>query len=113
MHQRYMNYRKGREPLPSMAYFCLDLLERRAGGQIEASREFRISRQTLRKIAELSSVKGGMDERKAEGVGNDLSSGERQFLDRAVKRKIRRMAEKRFAPEGELPEISLSNLPPL
>ena len=113
MHQRYMNYRRGREPLPSMAYFCLDLLERRAGGQIEACREFRISRKTLKKIAELSSVKGGMDARKAKGVGNDLSSGERQFLDRAVKRLIRRMAEKRFTPDDELPEICLSDLPPL
>ena len=23
MHRRYMNYRQGREPLPSMAYFCV------------------------------------------------------------------------------------------
>ena len=35
--QRYNNYLDGKEPLPSMAYFCLTVLKNKAGGEMRAA----------------------------------------------------------------------------
>ena len=118
MHHRYMGYRKGREPLESMAYFCLNMLEdselligqrnRRA-----AAEQFNIDKSVLHKIGCLSSTKGGATARKREGTDQSLTPKERQFLDAAVKAIIRRVAERQRTPDGDLPVISWSELPSL
>lgn len=113
MHQRYMHYRQGREPLPAMAYFCLTVLERSAGGRPEAASTYRIGKRVLEKIAVLSTNKGGSEARKAGGISANLSPQERQFLQRAVRAIIRRAAEKAHSPNDKLPLIGMSNLPSL
>ncbi|MXY66745.1 MAG: hypothetical protein F4206_08790 [Gammaproteobacteria bacterium] len=123
MHQRYMGYRQQREPLPSMAYFCLSMLEdppitdsgnsRKRGARKDTAKRFGIDEHVLNRISELSSTKGGANARKRKGTGQPLTSGECNFLDRAVKAIIRRVAEREHTRNGNLPVLSLSEFPPL
>lgn len=124
MHQRYMGYRGKHEPLQSMAYFCLSMLEDPSPQQSSeerivrpkrkaAAERFDIDVSVLAEIGHLSTTRGGADARKREGTARSLSPGERHFLDRAVKAIIRRVAEREYAPRGKLPMISWSDLPPL
>ena len=115
MYRRYMGYRKGREPLASMASFCLTVLEaatgERKGRRAAAAKMYNIDRRILRKIAELSANRGGTEARKADGVATDFSSQECHFLEQAVQAVIRRMAEKAHSSGKQLPMISLSDMP--
>ena len=123
MYQRYMGYRKKHEPLQSMAYFCLSMLEdspaprsqerKRSRKRLAAASKYQIEEGVLVEIGRLSSTKGGREARKAGGVATELSPQERHFMTRAVKAIIRRAAEKAHAPDVPLPTISLSNLPSL
>ncbi len=120
MYDRYMNYRQGREPLPGMAFFCLTVLEdtvkphyaaRKIGKRKAASRYYRVEKGILDKIGEIASTRGGSSEaRKNEGVNQGLTEEERRFLDRAVRKIIRRVAEKACVPMAKLEEILLSDL---
>ena len=68
MYHRYEGYCLRREPLPSMAYFCLTMLTAMlCNGSKEASQKFSISRNVLEEVAKLSSYKGGFEARKAGG----------------------------------------------
>ena len=115
MFDRYMNHLRGREPLSSMAYFCLDLLLLRCGGDKKTTcREYQISRNVLEKIKQISSTKGGPSgARKGGGVSNVLTNEERRFLKETVERMIRRAAEKAHNPDADLPKITMSDLPPI
>ena len=117
MHQRYLGYRSGREPLASMANFCLTVLAastgKRNGSRPAAARMYNVDKQILAKIGELSAHRGGADARKAAGVAMEFSSEERHFLDRALKAIIRRVAQREHTPQGDLPKISWSDLPPI
>lgn len=123
MYHRYMGYCQQREPLPGMAYFCLSMLEDPPAGNSRnrsignkrkvAARKYMIDANVLKKIGELSSTRGGTDARKREGTGKSLSSEEHNFLDRAIKAIIRRVAEWEHTPSKNLPELSWSDLPPL
>ena len=117
MHQRYMGYSQGNEPLAGMAYFCLSVLEhstgQKRGSRKAAGRTYQIEESVLKKIGELSSEKGGRDARKSDGVDKDFTGQESTFLKQAIKRMIRRVAEKAHSPDKALPQISLSDLPPI
>ena len=118
MYQRYMGYCRGNEPLASMAYFCLSVLEHSTGQKEKgrrkaAAQEYQINPSVLDKIGKLSSEKGGLVARKGVGVDNDFTSQERTFLEQAIKRIIRRAAEKAHGPDKVLPQILLSDLPTL
>ena len=115
MYGRYMGYREDREPLASLASFCLTVLEAATGEgknrRAAAAQTYKIDKHVLGRIGDLSANKGGVEARKADGLSTDFSSQDRNFLERAVKAIIRRVAEKQFAPEEELPIISMSDLP--
>ena len=115
MYTRYMGYRRGNEPLASMAYFCLTVLEHSTSlegkGEHAADRKYQIGKSVLKKIRVLSSRKGGQFARKGDAVTNDFTSQERTFLEQAIQRIIRRAAEKAHSPDKVLPKISLSDLP--
>lgn len=117
MYDRYMGYRQGREPLASMAYFCLTVVEqstgRKSGGRRAAAREFQVSGKVLGKIARLSSEGGGSEARKASGRNRPLTPRERRFLDEAIKVLIRRAAQKAHSPASAFPLITKSDLPSL
>ena len=111
MLDRYVGYREGKEPLTSMAYFCLTILQGK-DGRAGAAARYGISKQILRRLSMLSSTKGGFGARKAEGVRQDLTQRERQFLEAAVKTMIHRAAEVAYDPDDRLTEITMHDLPP-
>ncbi len=55
---RYEGYLNGDEPLLSMAYFCLTLLEARAGSRGNAASKYAIEIDVLGKLGELTSTRG-------------------------------------------------------
>ena len=119
MYQRYMGYCQRKEPLASMAYFCLTVLggystgQKKKGWLDKAAQKYHIEVPVLNEVSKLSSIKGGRDARKADGVDKDFTSQESTFLKQAIKRMIRRAAEKAHSPDKVLPQISLSDLPPI
>jgi len=108
---RYQGYRDGREPLQSMAFFCLTLVILRAGrSQRAASAAYRIELPTLRKMGELSSTRGdAMNARKADAA--KPLSAEHAWLEAAVKMLIWRLGDTRNAVA--LPMITMADLPKL
>ncbi len=127
MYDRYLGYRRGREPLTGMAYFGVTILEWMAKEEIgrhnnrkikkkgrdAATEYFQVSKKVLDRIGNLSTKRGGPSEaRKREGVKQDLTAAERRFLRKAVEIMIRRTTEKAHAPGKNLVTISLCDLPP-
>ena len=113
MYHRYEKYRLGREPLPSMAFFCLTVLENKYQTRRNAAKICRIDIAVFHEIGELTETKGGDEARKAKGSGEDLTRLERRFLKKAIVECISRAAQV-VADENQcLPKISLSDLPTL
>ena len=115
IHQRYMGYRRDNEPLAGMAYFCLTFLESLSGQNNNrrkaAAHIYQIDKAVLNKIGELSSKKGGQGARKAVGANNDFTNQECTFLEQALKRIIRRVAEKAHSPNNAFQKITMSEFP--
>ncbi len=115
MHRRYMGYLLGREPLPSMAYFCLTVLEgmcrMHEKKRTSVADKLSIDPRVLEQIGRLSSTKGDAEARKGEGVGNPICPSEQRFLEEAIKRIIRRVAEIASCPDSRLDLITLADLP--
>ena len=113
MHTRLAGYRQGHEPLASMAYFCLTVLEAKFSGRHGTARTCNIDPAVLSKIGYLTAKKGGPQARKAEGSNNELSSQETSFLTQAITQLIMRLAQVTAHASRELPQITLSDLPTL
>ena len=108
MYDRYMQYRNNRETLPSMAYYCLTVLEGKFGGRTKAALKLCVSISLLDRIGYLSTKKGGpMGARKAEGTTDELSGRDRLFLEESINQIIRRCAEK--VPD-RLPQITIDDI---
>ena len=116
MYCRLSGYYEGHEPLPSMAYFCLTVLELPCPGSRSARRtatgaHYHIDVSVLNEIGKLSSTKGGAGSaRKAGAAGTELSQQESRFLEAAVKKLIHRAAEVAQDPGGAFPTITLASL---
>lgn len=111
-YRRWLGFRFGKEPLQSMAYFVLTLLESAAGGRQPASRAFQIDSLVLGTIGRLSSTRGDEGTARKAGPGiqfQDLSGAEKQWLEEAIRRVIRRLGE--HASGASLTLISMSDLP--
>ena len=112
-------YRQGREPIAGVANFCLTVLEssalRAAGGggnkRKSAAKHYRIAWTVLEKVGMLSARKGGPVARKAEGRGDPFTQEETRFLEAAVAAFVRRAAERVADPNGNLPVITMPDLP--
>jgi len=117
---RYEGYRRGREPLTAMAYFCLTVLEWIAAPDDKNKRargcsHFGIARDVRDKLGDLSSEVGtGESARKYSGKGRPHTSAEEEWLRVCVRALIRRVGE--VAANGSaagLPEITMASLPKL
>ncbi len=130
MWTRYEGYRQGREPLLSMAYFCLSVLEFAARNhQLVGSQEkgrspkrekaaemYGIDYDVLATLGELSSILGDdLTARKREpGSQQRLPTGkEGAWLEQVVRALIRRVGEVAARLSEQLPRISLLNFPDL
>lgn len=109
--QRYERYGDGREPLPAMAYFCLTVLESKAGGRGAAAGMYRIDEDILGKMGELSSTRGDHLSARKAGAPQLLSGQESGWLEAAVKMLIHRLGDTR--DPAHLPQVTMSDLPKL
>ena len=78
-----------------------------------AAQKYRISRQVLDTLGELTSEKGGRSARKAGGSKVDYTAAERQWIDATVKALIRRVGQVGANPAGSFHEITMADLPTL
>ena len=83
MLHRYMGYRRGREYLPSMAYFCCEVFAKRLGKDAKHSaNKHKISHKLVKRVSSLASNKGGDQARHQSGICQPLTQCEIQFLER-------------------------------
>lgn len=111
-YRRWIGFRSGKEPLQSMAYFVLTLLESAAGDRINAARSFNVELAVLGTIGRLSSTKGDPTTARKVGPGTqfqELTGAERQWLERVIPLVIRRLGE--HASGAPLAPIALRDLP--
>jgi hypothetical protein len=111
-YRRWLGYRSGKEPLQSMAYFVLTLLESTAGDRRGAAYSFNIELEILRTIGRLSSTKGDPDTARKASSGiqfQELMGAERQWLEKAIALVIRRLGE--HASGVSLLPIRMADLP--
>ena len=88
---RYLRYLAGSEPLLSMAYACLTLLER--GNRRQAAGLFGVEYEVLSKLGDLTSTRGdALTARKPGQATAPLSSTEAQWVDAAIRAVIRHLA---------------------
>jgi hypothetical protein len=107
--RRYIGFREGREPLPSMAYFCSTVLlagkDRRA-----AARRLNVDERVLSKLGELSSTRGDLlSARKADAL--PMAITEAEWLDTAVRKLILQLARSAMGPPTT--RLSMADLPTL
>jgi hypothetical protein len=110
--QRYENYLDGKEPLLSMAYFCLTVVEKKAGNRRAAAKQYCIEEAILQRLGDLTSNRGDTaTARKALKGGRTatLSGKEINWIEGAVKALIRRTGE--LASAQPVPLITMSDLP--
>lgn len=113
---RYEDFTKKKEPLLSMAYFCLTVLEASGGNLKSASLKYNIHKDALKKLSELTSTRGNMTEsRKAKGrtAFEPLTTKEIDWINATVRILIRRKAEYEHEPTGSFCLIDLAALPSL
>lgn len=116
MMNRYDAYRRGTEPLLSTAYFCYSYVCLTGGSRANASTRYNVEEALLKKLSTLAATGGDLTEaRKAEkdSTGTPLTGKEKEWLDRALKLLIERMAAYSADPASPLPPITLADLPAL
>ena len=112
MLSRYEDLCNDPDKLTNVAYFCLTMLEKLAGGRPEAAKKFAIGEKVLNKVGELADKKGGLARaRKAKGINQELTPEETRFLENAVKVFIRRVAEEAQSPGGPFRKITIKDFP--
>lgn len=111
--RRYEGHIAGREPIFSMAYFCLTEVERAAGSRRDAAHKFTIDLKVLSTLGELSTARGDATEaRKAVGQSPRPASGaEIAWLQATVRALVQQAAR---VASGVAPlRLTMSDLPPL
>lgn len=102
---RFNAYLAQREPLLSMAYFCLTLLER--GDRKAAAKHYNIDFPLLNKLGEITSTRGDNHTARKATATKRLSPQERTWIEEAIKAIIRHIAE------GRSTTLLRSSLPPI
>jgi hypothetical protein len=110
---RWVGYLERREPLQSMAYFCLTVLQRAAGGRREAASHYGVSRKILDTLAQLSEAGDATTARKMQMTPRPLTDAERAWMEAAVLVLIRRAGEVAVGSGSALAKITLADLPSL
>ena len=114
LYHRWVGYLDGSEPLPTMANFCLTVLQHAAGGRTAAAAHFGISGKVLATVGRLATERGdALTARKMTSNLQPLKTEEREWLEAAVRTMIRRAGEVAAQPAQALPQITLADLPQL
>lgn len=116
MCSQYNDFKLGKSRLPDMAYFALTMTEKefskfKSDKRRRAAEKYVISRNVLKRIADLASNAGGLGQaRKALGVGRELTLAEAQFLEQSARRIILRAIEVVAEPSVAREKITQSEL---
>jgi hypothetical protein len=118
MYSRYSSYRKGKESLLSMAYWCLTIVE----GSTRVSKKKRrtaagkygIDLDVLNELGRVSSEAGDETEARkftTESTLATLTPNERNWVESVVKKLIERMAEYAYDHSAKLLQVTMSDFP--
>lgn len=116
---RYEGYLDGKEPLPSMAYFCLTMIEENHGHgkRGAAARSINVDSEVLNTLGRLTSTKGDdTAARKApkRGKSQPLSGTERTWIEAVAKTLICRVGECAGCDDSStLTRVGMQDFPPL
>jgi len=111
---RFEGWMEGKEPLLSMAYFGLTVLESLAGGRRKAASEFRIDYEVLDKLGELTSERGDGDTARKmpkKGGLTPLTASERQWIEAVIPKVTRQVGE--ASGGGPNRQLRMQDLPVL
>ena len=111
---RYEGYLNKREPLLSMAYFCLTVIEGSAGSRKDAGKKYSIDQAVLGKLGELSSTRGNVNTARKYGANTnqqDLTQNEVEWIKACIEAIIRRMAEQ--SSPNQQSKLTMADLPKL
>ena len=109
---RYDGYREGPEPLLTMGYFCFTVLVTFAGGRAKAAAKYKIEEAVLRKLGQLTSIRGDpRTARKMTTRMQPLSSNEDAWIQETIKQIIWRLGDQRSP--ATLPTITMAAQPRL
>ena len=111
MALRHSRYKQRRDTLAGMAYFCLTVLERAAGRRQAMPTKFGIDLNVADTLGHLVSERGGADARKDDGRSHEFTADERNWIEQATKRMIRRAAEVAYDPDAAASQITMGDLP--
>jgi len=117
---RYVQYKKGREPLLPMANFCLTVLEYSTGERRQlrrkAAKKYNIDYDVLDMLGKLAATRGSeLEARKGQPDNQyeELTSAERIWLEAVIKAFIRRAGECAARPTVEFKQITMADFPKL
>ena len=120
MWTRFDQYLEGREPLPSMAFFCLTVVEASLGlctkgrqNRPAAATAYYIDKDILSTLGTLTSEHGdATSARKAHDL-KPLTARAKHWIQEAVLVLIRRLGEHAAEPDTPKPMITMADLPSL
>jgi hypothetical protein len=115
MFDRYRRYHEDTATLADADYFCLTVLEMYSSprGRAGAAGYYAVAKPVLDKLGELTANKGGNEARKATGANTEFTTGERHWIEEAMKALILRAAEIAGGPSAPRHQITMANLPTL
>jgi hypothetical protein len=114
MYFRYKAFRQNREPLTSMAYMCLTILEIIAGNRKKAAEKYCIDPKILDLLGKLCSTKGDITEARKFPKNRTfirLNQRERDWIIAVIKKLIRRVGEYTHGNGVKLRQITLRDFP--
>lgn len=106
---RYKSFLDGSERLMPMAYFCLTVLTYKASSRENAAKQLNVAPDILNKIGEISSTRGSGRTARKYGSLTPATEQERVWLQKAVKKLIRRAGERDVSADME--KIEMNDLP--
>lgn len=116
MWHRFEMFLDGREPLASMAYFCLSTIQADAGGRNKAAAKYHVDRGVLDKLGQLTSEVGDSSTARKIDSSSTLrphTPQETEWMKCAVQTIIRRVGEVEASPTASRPRLTMSDLPRL
>jgi len=112
---RFRGYQDGREPLLSMTYFCLTVVESAAAGpnhRSSAAKLFGIKKDVLHKLGNLTTNCGDRaSARKAHSNSRPLTDREREWIEATIKQLVLRLCDP--PSRHERTPLGLADLPPI
>ncbi len=116
MYYHLRQYRLRRETFAVMGYFCLTVLEWRAGDRGKAAKQYRVDPKVLAELGRLTSVVGDAQTARKLDRQNTLrphTPEERVWIEATVHALIRRAGQIASDPGAQWPRLTLADLPRL